>query len=56
MFGMHVEKGSGFGLAWGGAGPRSSMRQAHGMALRVFAVPWKGTAGTLYSGRVSRDR
>ena len=26
------------------------------MAFRVFAVPWKGTAGSLYSGRVSRDR
>jgi hypothetical protein len=44
------------GRAWGGTGSRASMRQAHGMALRVFAVPWKGTAGSLYSGRVSRDR
>ena len=49
MFGMHVEKGS-VGLAWGGTGFRSSMRRP------TFAVPWKGTAGTLYSGRVSRDR
>ena len=44
MFGMRVEKGS-VGLAWGGTGFPLFYAQAHGMALRVFAVPWKGTAG-----------
>ena len=49
--------GEGVGRAGvGGYGLPLFYAQAHGMALRVFAVPWKGTAGTLYSGRVSRDR
>ena len=59
MFGMGLGRsGEEIKLRAGveGYGLPLSCGQAHGMALRVFAVPWKGTAGTLYSGRVSRDR